>query len=96
MGLRKFNPGTAVRPIKAESMHMAYRKRGGVWFIEWRASKNFNTPVAMRRALDTEAELIERIEALEQAAAAGTVPKPTHLKLRPYTPRKPDSATTKS
>lgn len=79
-----------------KGMTMSYRLSGqGVWYIEWRVTPYSYRPVAVRRARDTEIELIERIRALEALLRNPSAPRPVAaLQLKPFKYVKPPEPTT--
>lgn len=88
MGLRKIDtPSNGHHP----GLHLGYRQTSdGVWYIEWRRTPYSRKPIAIRRAWDTEIQLIERIEALKEQLRNPEAPRPAAaLKLQPFVYKPP-------
>lgn len=92
MGLRKINtPAHGHHP----DLHLGYRQTSdGTWYIEWRKTSYSLKPIAIRRAWDTEIQLIERIQALEHRLRNPNAPQPVReLKLRTFVYKPPGKPT---
>lgn len=92
MELRKINtPAHGHHP----DLHLGYRQTSdGTWYIEWRRTPYSLKPIAIRRAWDTEIQLIERIQALEHRLRNPNAPQPVReLKLRTFVYKPPGKPT---